>query len=630
MKNQWTAWIAAGALLLAALPASAQAPRKDIIWARSTAGQAITLDGNLNEGAWVKAESLHVQWATNAGIPGSGWKIEGGISPVNPTFATLKFLVVGNQLYMGAVVRDKSVGGSKDFNRFDGFLMALKDHLSTEAPKPPAEHFYAWWYPTLTDPQPAGQSPTFIGKWATWPPGTPRDSTQVANWDARTVVHGTSNTDTVDDVDWTTEMRFNLTALGYTVNNGQGDVVEFNISVYDADWFWPYDAGRFSSNRVWWQGPWGNSAVYNEVRIHAKSDVTINSGALPAIGPELRIPNAGAEAAPTINGTLSESVWAKAPSFDMRYGDDNLRKDYVAIGPHRAGQYQPPVNGGQAFILDPGDATVKYFFKGNFLYLGFDVRDQVVQYHPFFDRWDGFLVLLNDVSQIGPDNQMLGRRISFQVGPTGQAEPQDYLPTLIAEGGASVALALKAGTTVDTLGLSPDTGYTAELAIDLTHLGYPNGLGDGTLFLGVNMADGDSFTPFTDSYGSRTWWFREYESTCCPVWAYLDPGFTVSDVNDEGDVRGGLTLVRNFPNPALATTIEYALTETSNVTFEVFDPSGRLIERRNLGTQGAGTRTLAFEGGGAAAGTYFYRLRLIDPATGASRSVLNGRINLVR
>ena len=40
--------------------------------------------------------------AVDAGIPGSGWKLEAGMLPDDPTNATLKFLVVGNQLYLGA------------------------------------------------------------------------------------------------------------------------------------------------------------------------------------------------------------------------------------------------------------------------------------------------------------------------------------------------------------------------------------------------------------------------------------------------------------------------------------------------------------------------------------------------
>ena len=46
------------------------------------------------------------------------------------------------------------------------------------------------------------------------------------------------------------EMRFNLTPMGYDVTRPEGDVVEWNISVYDCDWFWPISVTSFSSNRV--------------------------------------------------------------------------------------------------------------------------------------------------------------------------------------------------------------------------------------------------------------------------------------------------------------------------------------------------------------------------------------------
>jgi hypothetical protein len=135
------------------LPAYGQAPRQDAIWAR-VAQNPITLDGVLDEADWAAAETKVVRWAEDAGIPGSGWKIEGGTEPGDPTTATLKFLVYENQLYLGAVVEDVSVGGSAAFNRFDGFLMALKDHGDPNAPKPPSEYFYSWWYPEDPDPQP--------------------------------------------------------------------------------------------------------------------------------------------------------------------------------------------------------------------------------------------------------------------------------------------------------------------------------------------------------------------------------------------------------------------------------------------------------------------------------------------
>lgn len=612
-----------------ALPAFGQAPREDVIWARR-ALNPITLDGVLNEPAWAQAESKVIVWAQDSGRPGSGWKIEVGGAPSDPTQATLKFLVHGNQLYLGAVVPDASVGGSATFNRLDGLLMAIKDHADPNAPKPPAEYFYAWWYPTQTDPQPPGQSPAFIGRWATWPPGTPRDATQIANWDAVTVVDGLSNSDTNPDVGYTVEMRFNLTPMGYDVTRLQGDIVEWNISIYDGDWFWVGAQDPNTGNRVWWQGPWGNDVHYNEVRIFARPNVTVASGAVPTIGPEVSIYEITGTV-PTIDGVLSEPIWDNVfvYSFDIRYNDNALRQTYPDVGPYRAGQYQPMVNGRLAPVIDPGDATVKMFFQDDTLYLGFDVRDQVVQYRPEVDRWDGFLVNINEKVARGPDNTLQGRRLSFQVNQNGTALAQDYLTTLVASGDAQVAIALGAGTVVDTLGQSPDNGYTAELAIDLTSLGYPAGLGDGSFYIGIDLADGDSFTPFTRSYGTRTWWFREYEGTCCPAWAWLASFPGVGQPEVEAPVEG-YPMASSYPNPSPQPTIRYSLPESNRVTLEVFDIQGRLVERRALGVQPPGLGEALFDRTDKSDGVYPYRLKLVDPVTGASRGSLYGKLVLLR
>src|SRR5512143_580146 len=140
-------------------PKVAAATPEDVIWARRSTSP-ITLDGVLNEPAWAKAESISVVYGRDAGVPGSGWKSEAGLFiPSDSTRAVLKFLVFGNQLYFAAVVKDSSIGGSSNWNRFDGLLMSLKDHAATGAPKPPNEYFYCWWYPLLTDPRPPGQGP---------------------------------------------------------------------------------------------------------------------------------------------------------------------------------------------------------------------------------------------------------------------------------------------------------------------------------------------------------------------------------------------------------------------------------------------------------------------------------------
>jgi hypothetical protein len=161
------------------------------------------------------------------------------------------------------------------------------------------------------------------------------------------VVDGTVNEDTLHAVSprtpqvdngYTVEMRFNLAPMGYDITQPNGDIVEWNISIYDTDWFWPLNAAKFSENRVWWQDPWGNVGWYGETRIYAKPSVTVASGPLPAIAPELVIPNAGTMAAPVIDGDLNDPLWAVAPSLDIRYGDDALRATYGGVAKDRAGR----------------------------------------------------------------------------------------------------------------------------------------------------------------------------------------------------------------------------------------------------------------------------------------------------
>jgi hypothetical protein len=505
--------------------------------------------------------------------------------------------------------------------------MSLKDHLSADAPKPPSEYFYAWWYPESTDPQPPGQSPAFIGRWATWPPGSPRTPEQIANWDARTVVHGLSNSDATLDTGYTVEMRFNLTSMGYDVTDLDGDIIEWNVSAYDCDWFWPFDGSRFSSSRVWWQNPWGNAAWYSEVRIYARPDIDVVDFQVPGIGPEVVVPHANNQSEPLIDGRLDDFIWTQTHGIRIQYGNDILRQTYPGIGRYRAGQYQPEVNGGLAAVLDPADATIKMFFRGQYLYLGFNVLDQVVQYHANFDRWDGFIVSINHVTERGPDHNLDGKRLTFQVGPNGQALPQDDLLDIANAGGALVAIALNPGTVIDTLGLDSDSGYTAELRLDLTYLGYTPDLGDGTLHIGIDHLDGDSFIPPTDSYGTRTWWYREYQGTCCPAWAYMDPDLAITDVGGAEVLPSRDLQVEAEPSPFRErTTVSFALPAPGSVSFEIFDVQGRLVGERALENLDAGEHQFVIEGGSLRAGVYAYRLRLLDPGTGQTTSTGSGRL----
>ncbi len=646
MRTRLTAllWLI-GVMCLFALPAAAQSKRPDVFWARSTNGAPITLDGVLSEPVWAQAESVVIRYGRDNGIPGSGYKGEGGFPPTDSTYATLKFLTVGNKLYMAAVVRDSSVGVSKNFNSFDGFLINLRDHSGTGHPAPDAEYTYTWWWPDDPTPSPPGESPGFIGRWGNYPPETPRTPAQIAAWDAVTKVNGfggpgVSNQDQnppgtwTFDKDWTTEMVFDLGVMGYDVTKAGGDIVEFNISIYDADWNWPATLQKlYSSNRTWWEGPWANTGWYSEVRMYARPDVNVSSGPAPTVGPELVIPNAGVLTPPTIDGKLDDAVWAGAPSLHIQYDNQTYRDGYTGVQKWRAGQYQPPVNGnaGLNLVQDPNDVTMKYFFKADTLYLGFDVPDQYVDYINDVDRMDAVVVTLNDRLLRNADNVLLPRTLTMQVGPTGQLLAGDYLIAARDSGYVRAALQIKPGTTVDTLGNDLDTGYQAEMAIDLTKFHYPTGRGDGVVFLGVTCYDGDCLNPFTDSYATRTWLGREREGSCCPVWAYCDPvtGFTTGVGDGARPAGPGFALLGNAPNPFSRTTvIRYALPTPANVTIEVYDLQGRLISSKAVGVQAAGAQQATL-GRPGPSGLYLYRVRMADPRSGAQHATLSGKMLLI-
>ena len=626
-----------GTLLCSALPSWAQFQRHDYIWARSTNGAALTLDGVLSEPEWAQAESLIITTRQDGPIPGSGWKDEGGFVSADPNRGVFRFLVVGNQLWLGVTVRDSSLGGSALFNRFDGLLMGLKGHDDTYRPAPPREHFMSWWWPPEsgdTEPLAINKPMSMIGHWRTWPPGTPPTPEQLQAWDARFTVDGTVNSDTLSDRGYTIEMRFDLTSNGYDVTDADGDAVEWNCSLYDMDNFWPItNFFRFAVNRTWVQGPWGNASWFHHVNVLAKPSVTVASGAVPVFGPDMNIPSAGSFDAPVVDGQLTEPVWQNAPSLRMTYDDAAQLLTYPGTGPFRSGQYQPPVNGnnGEAFIADPGDAFVKYFFKGDTLYLGFDVNDQVVQAHSLSDRWDGFVVAINDRVLKGDDRNLKGHKMSFYVGAGGTLKTADELTFLRDTVGAvRCNLALKPGTTVDTLGVDVDAGYTAEMAVNLRQFGYPAGLGDGALYFSLDLMDGDSYSPITDSYGTRRWFFREWDATDGPCIAFMNPAIQVTGVEDGGPQATGYSLLGSYPNPVQrGAVIRYALPEASLVDVEVFDLQGRTVASRSAGLQTAGQREIRMPQFAPSAGVYMYRVNIRN-AAGVKKATLSGKMMVLR
>jgi hypothetical protein len=611
--------------------------RGDVVWARTTA-EDIVLDGVLSETAWAGAESIRVQFPSSSELlPGSGWRIERGGTPTDPIDVTYKFLVKDNNFYLAAVVKDSSVGGGL-FNEFDGFLLNIRNHASPNLPSPPFEYFYGWVTEPWADPNTGlvGASPGFFGGAAGH-----RDSVNAATgllnreiWDAVTSVDGVTNSDTTLDEGYVVEYKFNLTQRGYDVTDGDGDVIEFNVSIYDSDWNWPNDPAKFSGNRTWLQGPWGNASNFAILQVHARSDVAVGSGAVPDVAPDLIVPSAASDLIPTIDGVLDESVWSKAPGLDIRFDDSDLRATYPGIGPFRSGQFQPEIDMQRAPVLDPADATLKYFFAEDTLYLGVDVRDQAVWGNPSFDRWDGIRIFIKDrEALVNLENVPLARILTARVDSTGALATDAYLSTLLADtvNGAKAALTLKAGTTANDFN-DIDTGYQIELAIDLTHLGYPPGRGDGILFIGACLHDGDEFPNTADNYGTRVWWMHEHENNAGPAWAVMDVETVVSVAEgDEPTVPETFALIGNYPNPFNpTTTIRFSMPENGTVTLKVYNLLGQNIVTENLGLRSVGLNEAQFNAERLSSGVYFYRLQYVGVASRQTSSTLYGKMMLLK
>jgi hypothetical protein len=593
----------------------AQTSRTDGIWARSTAGAKITLDGKLDEAAWQKAETIYLKWAQNTGDPTSGWYAEDvGLigNPSDPIDATIKFLVDGDKLYIGFDIKDKSIGGSPDWNKYDGLLM----HMNQKNNKDPNNHlpavreaFYTWWDPSNTGISTIpGGKPWQGGSdwWGNWS-GTRPDSMK-NRWDAACVVHGIVNSDTLDDTNYVVEMMFNLKELGYNATDAKGDIVEWTCTIFDGDYYWPLNANKKFTGRAWWECPWSYNDD-NVIRIYVRPDVTINSTSVPTVDPDYTIPNGSTYSAPKVDGKLDEAIWSRSEvkAFTLKYGDEATRTAYPGVGPTRSGWQ---ITSGTATIIgDPANATAKWFFKDNWLYVGVDVSDKFVQGSNTSDKEDGVILSLYDRSKRTDDNRLQPYSLHIALDSAGKVVYLNDLKKFVDTGWVKAGLSLKSGTTVNNY-TDIDQGYTVEFAIDLTKFGYPTSRGDGIAFLGLCVNDGDSFDNPADNYGTSTWWFKQ-PGTGAPAWCYMDPSVLIptsvsGNINTKPEVY---TLHQNYPNPFNpSTVIKYDLPRNTKVVLKIYNYLGQEVKTLVDEIQPAGKYTVQLDGKHFASGLYFYSL----------------------
>lgn len=596
--------------------------RQDAIWARLT-NETITLDGELNEAAWSKAESVILQYEQSAGLPTSAWRQDpnGGPGiPTDPTYTVVKFLATAdNKLYISFDSQDKIVGGIDAWANWDGILMSVKrrneDAFILEGgPSSPTELFYSFWYDTSKTVKEFGPGtpPVFRGYY---------DNTFVdtvasvpSAFDAYWKTNGITN-DSTEDNGWVVEMCIGLDTLGVDLNKEGGDILELNFSVWDKD-YTQGDPQASYLTRTWWQNPWNSND--NPGKVYMRTDVTVDSPTLPDIEPDNVIPNGQAYADPVIDGLPDEEVWNGSLAFDVAWDNLELRKTYKGAGPFRSGRFQPELDldgdgtkDPKANVADPVVGHIKAFFKGNYLYFSADVEDKIVQgvKDSQFDIFDAVTFRIGDRDTTNADNILVYREMGIYFDTLGMPSPLRNLPEMAAGGFAEYAVHLKGNTIVNDQS-AIDDGYSVEMKIDLSYFGYP--YDDKAIFWSVLVQDGDQFDDDPlQNYGTRSYYFGE-RGNWSISWGYLDDNTLVAvDELDNISIPNTIELAGNYPNPFNPETkIRYSLPYAGNVEIHVFNVLGERVDLLKATNLSAGVNEQLFSAKQLSSGVYFYKIIL--------------------
>jgi len=271
------------------------------------------------------------------------------------------------------------------------------------------------------------------------------------------------------------------------------------------------------------------------------------------------------------------------------------------------------------------------FFKDHYLYVAATIADGRVQGKEPYDEIDGLVFIVGHRVEVNEENVMVFKPLRVSFNAAGVPTAYDYLSTLIDSSDTEFGVALTGATTVN-VNTDIDDGYSIEMKIDLTGLGYPSDLGDKIIFTGVMLADGDSFEDPLSNYGTRSWWFRENGAGPITTWSVLDPDSPVG-VEDEKVtvIPNSIELYGNYPNPFNPSTkIKFAIPESGDVNVTIFNTVGEEVQNINLVNRTAGELNYSFNASSISSGVYFYKVSLNNSESGKSYTSNVGKMILLK
>jgi len=600
----------------------------------------ITVDGNMNEAAWNSVQEYLV-FGPNApstmqmqGVTG-GVHVTNQVPYVDTTFTKMKFLKVGNKLYIGFWSDDKYVCRFGDSWEGDGLFMKIKNSAGQDK-----EYKLYFNAPGINSDMVFENQAPGMGAGLKGTNTIVNDTTQIDNG-------------------YSAELLIYLDSLGYGPNVSSVPVM---INIFDPDMYHhgmiPWVApGTFY--KTWWGSEWG--PVMRELVFFMDP---------PALDVKL------ASAPIVVDGLLNEADW-------------QYPTDYLMFGP--TSMPPPMAKSVTSTVLVKGPYTdttltpLKVLRIGSKLYIGFNSTDKSVC--RFGDSWegDGLFMKIKDATNVDKEYKLY-----FNAGGAD--------PNMVYEGpgaGFGSGVGVKAVGTVVNDTTQVDNGYSAELMIDLAALGYttvpatvqvmfvlfdPDGYHNGMLPWGVkgtfhktfwgsewgpNMrtlnltnistpveltsftaeaAGGDVKLAWTTASESNNSGFQVERSndgvtfnaiafvegkgttTDRTNYSYIDKEvsgslyyrlkqidlngeFAYSSVVEVSNVVSDYALDQNYPNPFNpSTTISFAVPTKSFVTVRVFNVLGKEVATLANSEFESGKYILDFNASNLASGIYYYTI----------------------
>ncbi len=421
-------------------------------------GGTITLDGKLDEAAWGSTYEYLV-FGPSAATTLNAKSVTGEVLVRGPykdsTVTTVKFLRKGTNLYIGISSNDKSVCSFGDSWEGDGIFMKIKTAAGAD------KEIKYYFNKQGVNPVMNFDTDTTLAKGASVKGTT-------------TIVNDTTQVDN----GFTAELCIYLDKFGYTSATTEIPVM---INIFDPDGYmgtagaWnPNGIGTF--DKTYWGSEWGPTfrklVLYQDP---ASIDVPLTAKAL------------------TIDGKLDEGEW----SADM---------NYLVFGPQAPTSAKAKSVTGGALVWgaykDTTHTVVKLLRNGMNLYIGLSSNDKSVG--KFGDSWEGDGLFMKIKKADGSDQEY---KLYFNQGGVNPNINFDQ-DTSLGKGAA-----VKGSSTIVNDTTQVDNGYTAELLINLSKLGYTTA--PATVQVLMNIFDPDGYVSTMTPWGKagtyyKTWWGSEW------------------------------------------------------------------------------------------------------------------------